>query len=247
MPIASLSLRRRHRLLHNRIHILRAPIRRDHYPLLVPVRLLTRNWQYSIPRNNNYPQKRAQTTKHQRHYPPRRESRWQRRRRDILARQVKQIHCVPCSIALRRNTLCLTRLNVVLRRHDRVLQIQRCLDEGCDQTGCRVPFDVTVEEPDAWVVSAETDDEIAEGSDEEGIAAHWGLGEVGLGCVGGVVGAGAGEAAGYGLEVVPMQVEGVFARVEVVEDDFDYVVFVEHEGVCVAAVDFGGCGGGTRG
>ena len=39
----------------------------------------------------------------------------------------------------------------------------------------------------------------------------------------------------------------MLARVEVVEDDFDNVVFGEHEGVCVAAIDFGGCGGRARG
>jgi hypothetical protein len=47
------------------------------------------------------------------------------------------------------------------------------------------------------------------------------------------------------LEVVPVQVERVFARIEVVEDDFDYIVFVEHEGVCITAVDFGRCARGS--
>lgn len=104
---------------------------------------------------------------------------------------------------------------------------------------------MAVKEPNAWVVGAEADDEIAKWSDEKGVPAHWDFGEVGLGCIGGVVRARAGGAAGYGLEVMSMQMERVFARVEVVEDDFDNVVFGEHEGVCVTTVDFGGCGGGA--
>ena len=41
--------------------------------------------------------------------------------------------------------------------------------------------------------------------------------------------------------------ERMFARVEVVENDFDNIVFGEHKGVCVAAVNFGGCSNGARG
>ena len=104
-----------------------------------------------------------------------------------------------------------------------------------------------MEEPYAGVVGAEADDEAAERVDEEGVAAHRGLGKVGFGGVGGVVRAGAGGAAGHSLEVVPVQVERVFARVEVVEDDFDHVVFGKDEGVCVAAVDFRGRGCGAGG
>ena len=110
-----------------------------------------------------------------------------------------------------------------------------------------MPFDVTVKEPNAWVVGAETDNEIAKWCDKKGVATHWDFWEVGLGCVGGVEGAGAGEASGYGLKVVPVQVEGVFTRVEIVDDDFDNIIFGEHEGVCVTAIDFGGYGCGARG
>jgi hypothetical protein len=51
-------------------------------------------------------------------------------------------------------------------------------------------------------------------------------------------------ATGYDLERVAVEMEGVFSRVVIVEDDFYDFVLCEDEGVCVAAVDGGvGCVG----
>ena len=67
-----------------------------------------------------------------------------------------------------------------------------------------MPFDVTMKEPNSWVVGTKADDEIAMWSDEEGVATHWNFWKVGLSCIGGVVRAGACETTGYDLKVVPM-------------------------------------------
>ena len=42
-----------------------------------------------------------------------------------------------------------------------------------------------------------------------------------------------------GLERMAVQVKGVFAWIQVVEDNFDDLAFLEYEGVGVAAVDRG--------
>ena len=105
-----------------------------------------------------------------------------------------------------------------------------------------MPLDMAVEEPDTGVVGAEAEDDVAVRVYHEGVATH---GDGGKGLVHDVV-AGVRGRADDGLEVVAVQVEGVFAWVVVVEDDFDGLVFGEDEGVGVGAVDVGdvcGCGG----
>ena len=105
-----------------------------------------------------------------------------------------------------------------------------------------MPFYVAVKEPDARVVGAEAQYDVAVGVHHEGVAAH---GDGGEGFVADVV-AGEFVRAGDGLEGVAVEVEGVFAGVFVVEDDVDDLVFGEDEGVGVGAVD-GGVGGGGAG
>lgn len=72
-----------------------------------------------------------------------------------------------------------------------------------------MPFDVAVEEPDAWVVGAEAQDEVAVWADEDGVAAHWD-GVLRGGRRGrGVVGTCFCVAADEDLEGVAVEVEGV--------------------------------------
>lgn len=103
-----------------------------------------------------------------------------------------------------------------------------------------MPLDVAVEEPHAWVVGAEAQDDVALGSDEDGVAAH------GRGREGGVIGSIV-ESCFFGaavdrLEDVAVQVERVLSWVVIVEDDFDDLVMAEDELVRVRAVDCGvGC------
>ena len=102
-----------------------------------------------------------------------------------------------------------------------------------------MPFDVAVEEPDARVVGAETEDDVAVGSDHEGVSTH---GDFGEGLIVDVV---ARELLGAddGLEGVAVEMEGVLAWIVVVEDDFDNVVLFENVRVDVDAIDGGiaGC------
>ena len=104
---------------------------------------------------------------------------------------------------------------------------------------------MAVEEPDARVIGAEAQDDIAAWADHEGIALHGYSREGFVADVVSCVFGGADD----GLEGVPVEMEGVFAGVGVVEDDVDDLVLGEDEGVGVDAVDggVGGCGAGCEG
>ena len=114
------------------------------------------------------------------------------------------------------------------------LQLERRLDHGGDQPRVDVPLDVAVEEPDARVVAAEAQHDVAVGAHPEGIAAHGYRREGG---VGRIVVAAVLLAASDGLEVVAMEVEGMFAWVVVVQDDLNDLVVGEYKGICVDAID----------
>jgi hypothetical protein len=103
-----------------------------------------------------------------------------------------------------------------------------------------MPFDVAVEERDAWIVDFETYDGVATAVDEHGVATHrrfrngnirrwkkWWT----------VVGAGAG-ARDY-LEVVRVQMEWMSTAIEVYNCEFDDCAEGQDVGVAVHAVDFG--------
>ena len=128
---------------------------------------------------------------------------------------------------------------------DGVLQVQGCFDHGGDEAGRDVPFDVAVKEPDAWVVGAEAEDDVAVWGRHEGISLHRDgrKGFVAYPVTGILLGA------RNGLESVAVEVERVAAFVVVVEDDFNDVVLFEDEGVGVGAVDdgIGGEGAGSKG
>ena len=112
-----------------------------------------------------------------------------------------------------RNPARFTGREVVLGYGEGGLELQRRFDHGGDEPLVDVPLDVAVEEPDAGVVGLEAKHDVAGGVEDEGVAAH---GDGWVGCLGGVGGgevAGVFRRAGDGLEVVAMEMEGVFAGV----------------------------------
>ena len=126
---------------------------------------------------------------------------------------------------------------------DGVLQVQGRFDHGGDEAGRNVPFDVAVEEPDAWVVGAEAEDNVAVGGRHEGISLHRNSWKCLVACPITCVLLGARNS----LEGVAVEMERVAAFVVVVEDDFDHVVLLEDEGVGIGAVDNGVGGEGAGG
>lgn len=157
--------------------------------------------------------------------------------------QIEEINRVPRRVPFGGQLLSDAAIDMVAGDADGLLEDIGRFDHGGDQARGDVPFDVAVEEPDAWVVGAEADDEVAIRADHEGVAAH---GDGGEGFVADVV-SGFLLGADDGLEVVAVKVEGVLARVIVVEDDFDDLVLLEDEGVGVGGVDGGVEGGGAGG
>jgi len=125
-----------------------------------------------------------------------------------------------------------------------LLHFERGFDHGGDQARGHVPFDVAMEEPHAWVVGTEAEHDIAVRVDEDGVAAH-GVGGEWRGSRG-VVDACFVFAAVDDLKGVTVEVERVFSRVIVVQDDFDDLVGFEDKLVGVGAVDGGiGCVGAS--
>ena len=97
------------------------------------------------------------------------------------------------------------------------------LDEDRDQARRRVPLDMAVEEPHAWVVGAEANHEVAQRLHQQRVAARRHRRELRLCGVCRVVDAGVFVGSAEHLEVVSVKVERVFARVLIVELDLDYV------------------------
>lgn len=90
-----------------------------------------------------------------------------------------------------------------------------------------------------WVIGLEAQNDVPVGIEDEGVSPHrdgWEVGGRDVGLL---------ERAGFllgppeDLEVVPVEVEGVAARVDVVDDDVDDLVLLEDEGVGVLAVHSG--------
>ena len=107
--------------------------------------------QAHIPRNNRNPRKRAQSAKHQRHDPPRREPLRQGARRLRRACQIEPVLRVARRVADDGDILRLAGGVVVGGDGEGGgLEEGGGFDHCCDEAGCEVPFDVAVEEPDAW-------------------------------------------------------------------------------------------------
>lgn len=117
-----------------------------------------------------------------------------------------------------------------------------------------MPFNVTMEQPDAWVLGAEAQHNVSIRTDEDGVSAHGHGG--GSGGVGGIVVAGFFVRSRNELEFVAVKMEGMFlrqisyvkdervkgaekiyARVVVVQDDFYDIAVAQDVGVRVSAVD----------
>ena len=83
------------------------------------------------------------------------------------------------------------------------------------------------------IVGAEAQDDIAIWLHHEGVPAHWHGWKsfVTNIIIGGLL------RPDYGLECVAVQMEGVFARVHVVEDYLNDLVFLENEGVGIFTID----------
>jgi hypothetical protein len=164
-----------------------------------------------IPNDNPQPDKSRQDTKHQRNNAPSLESLRQPPRIPVLAAQIRQVQRIPCCIALGRHISIFAAQQVVLRdlTGKLGLDVQGRLDDGGDEPGRDVPFDVAVEEPHTRVVGAKSEDGVAVGVDEDRVAAHRGGREVFLD--GGVVEAGFIVAAMDDLESVAVEMEGVSA------------------------------------
>jgi hypothetical protein len=75
---------------------------------------------------------------------------------------------------------------------------------------------MAVEKPDTWVVGCEAQDDVPGGTQDECVAAHGDGGVGSFGGVGGVEGAGVFGGAGDGLEVVAVEMEGMFAGIWVI-------------------------------
>lgn len=112
-----------------------------------------------------------------------------------------------------------------------------------------MPLDMAVKQPNTRVIGLEAQDDIAVGVEDEGISSHGDGGEGGGGNVGVLKGASFFFGAVEGLEVVPVEMEGMTAWVDVVDDDFDDLVFFQDEAVRVGAVNgwVGGEGAGGEG
>ena len=98
-----------------------------------------------------------------------------------------------------------------------------------------MPLDVAMKQPDTGVVRAETQHNVAIRIHHEGVSPHGNLGE-GLivrvkACV--VI------RTNDSLECMAVEMEGMFARVVVVDDDFDDIVLLEDKGIGVGAVNVG--------
>ena len=116
-----------------------------------------------------------------------------------------------------------------------LLDVEGGFNQCCNEAAVDVPFDVAVEEPDARIVSFESEDEVALRVDGEGISPHGRLWEGSR--IGRIVGTGIGLGACHGLESVAVEMEGVLAWVVAVEDEFDDVVLLEDECFGAAAID----------
>jgi len=108
-----------------------------------------------------------------------------------------------------------------------------------------MPLDMTVEKPHSRIIRLEAQHDMPIRLDQHSIPTHRRLrvlsrsiADVGPGFFGGAVDE---------LEGVAVKVEGVFARVVVVENELDGLVLWEDEGVRIGAVDCDVVGGRTGG
>ena len=102
------------------------------------------------------------------------------------------------------------------------------------QAAVNMPLDVAMVKPDSRVVGAESHDDVSVGADDPCIPFH---GDGWQCCIRWIVVIAILLAADHALEIVAVEMEGVFTWVVVVEDDFDDFVMLENEGVGIDAID----------
>lgn len=122
------------------------------------------------------------------------------------------------------------------------------LDKGHDQTRIHMPFNVAMEQPHARVIRSEAHDNVAIGPHQQDISSHRLLGQdhrsIGHGL--GIKVARFLFTTKNRLEGMAVEMEGMFARILVVEDYFDNVIVLENVRVGVDTVYAGVCGEFTR-
>ena len=92
-------------------------------------------------------------------------------------------------------------------------------------------------DPLTWIIGPESKHHVPLRVQHDRVPSHGNPGKLGLRDVGVLKRAGRALGAPHGLEVVPVQVEGVLAGVDVVDDDLHDLAALQHEGVRVLAVD----------
>lgn len=102
------------------------------------------------PSNNRHPRQCRQTTKHKRHDTPGREPLRQASRRFRRVGQVQKVFFVAGGIAGGGDVLGFAGVEVGWWDGEGLLEEGGGFDDGGDKAGRDVPFDVAVEEPDAW-------------------------------------------------------------------------------------------------
>lgn len=212
-----------------------------------------------IPSDDRHAQECGHTAEDQRHDASRCEAGWQCLDHHILAREVQEVFRVRGCVASNGCRSGGADVVVVLGDSDGLLDVKRCFDHGRDEAAGEMPFDVTVEEPDARVVAdgmlavmclldktaridlrPESDDEVAVWSYPYCVATHglarkdavvvWLVEAVFL------------RSSLDDLEVMSVQMERMLARIVVVQHDLDNVHFVKDERIRVGAVDGTICG-----
>lgn len=196
-----------------------------------------------LPGDDGHAHEGTKTAKDQRDDPSSRKPFRKGLRREVLPAQVEQVLGVGGCIAGSRDAGVSARLVVVLWDLEGLLDVEWGFDQGGDETAIHMPFDVAVEEPDAWVVGFKPEDKVAEGINQESVSSHGRRGR--LSGVGRIVGPSMWVGTHDGLESVTVKMEGVFPRVIAIEDEFNDIVFLKDERVGAAAVDGGVVGGLT--
>ena len=101
----------------------------------------------------------------------------------------------------------------------------------------QLPFDVTVKQPDAWIVSAEAKYYIAIRIDQDGISSHGSLWELDAAGVRSLMLRGSLDH----LKVVAVKMEGMLSRIVVVQYNLNHLAFVEHKRIAIDAINFRVC------
>lgn len=169
-----------------------------------------------------------------------------------MSLKIEEILCVASGVAANRGAGSVTHVEMVLWKHQGLLELEWRFDHcGC-KTGGQVPINVAVEEPDACsaavsemyecetqegltrVICLEPDHEVAIWSHHQCVSAHRARREIVMLAL--IVEAGVRWRSIHRLEGMAMQMERMLAGVVVVEDKFNDVVFLQDEWVGVPSI-----------